>query len=114
MDITCIRRNKTYAFRKLVFKDSKNKTIHTVEPWLGWICHSKRIEGEFHKIIRKHTMENLYWLLGCDCDKEEWERFIHRKHQGILYGVDINKIKRESVFFSEEEYKAALNSFNNK
>ena len=113
MDITCIRRNKTYKNRKLVFKDSKNKTIHIVEPWLGWICHSKRIEGEFHRIIRKHVLENLYWLLGCDCDKEEWEKFIWRKHQGVLYGVPIND-KPKSVFFNEEEYETALNSFNNK
>jgi hypothetical protein len=113
MDITCIRRNKTYKNRKLVFKDSKNKTIHTVEPWLGWICHSKRIEGELHSIIRKHVLENLYWLLGCDCDKEDWDKFIWRKHQGILCGVSIND-KPKSVFFSEEEYKTSLNSINNK
>ena len=113
MNITCIRKNKTYEKRKLVFKDSKNKTIHTVEPWLGWICHSKRIEGELHSIVRKHTIENLYWLVGRDCEKEEWDKFIWRKHQGILYGVDPNN-KHESAFFSEEEYQAALNSFNNK
>jgi hypothetical protein len=113
MNITCIRRNKTYKNRKLVFKDSKNKTIHEVTPWIGWICHSKRIEGELHRIIRKHTFENLYWLLGQDCDKEDWEKFIWRKHQGILYGVCTNG-KPESVFFNEEEYKMALNSFNNK
>lgn len=113
MDITCIRRNKTYKNRKLVFKDSKNKTIHTVEPWLGWICHSKRPDEETHRIIRKYTLENLYWLLGEDCDKEDWERFIWRKHQGVLYGVPIND-KPKSVFFNEEEYETALNSFNNK
>lgn len=113
MDITCIRRNKTYKNRKLVFKDSKNKTIDEVTPWWGWICHSIRPNEETHRIIRKYTLENLYWLLGCDCEKEDWEKFILRKHQGVLYGIEI-KDKPKSVFFNEEEYKTALNSFNNK
>jgi hypothetical protein len=84
-----------------------------VTPWLDWISHLKRTDEETQRIVRKHTIENLYWLLGRDCDKEEWEKFIWRKHQGILYGVCPNG-KPESVFFNEEEYKAALNSFNNK
>ena len=113
MDITCIRRNKTYNKRKLVFKNSKNKTIDEVTPWLGWICHSIRPDEETRQIIRKYTLENLYWLLGQDCDKEDWEKFIWRKHQGVLYDVPIND-KPKSVFFNEEEYKTALNSFNNK
>ena len=113
MDITCTRTNKTYENRKLVFRDSKNKMIDMITPWLGWISHLKRTDEETLQVIRKHTIENLYWLLGRDCEKEEWEKFIWRKHQGILYGVDPNN-KYESVFFSEDEYKAALNSFNNK
>lgn len=103
---------KKYDKRVLLIKKNK-KTIDRITPWWGWYCQSHRHNEETQTILRKLVIENLYWLLGQDCDKEEWENFIWRKHQGKLCGVCIND-QPKSVFFSEEEYKTALNSINNK
>lgn len=113
--LTVKKLNKTYSKRVLQIKKNK-KVIDRITPFWGWYSHEmniKNYEESVIKQIRKLVIDNLYWLIGRDCDKEEWERFIWRKHQGILCGVCSNN-KPESVFFNEEEYKTALNSINNK
>ena len=56
-------------------------------------------------------MENLYWLLGWDCDKEEWDNRIYCWDIGRrVYGVPVDKLS--SMFF-EGEKEIALNSFYN-
>ena len=56
-------------------------------------------------------MENLYWLLGCDCDFYEWEKTIEDWNTGKhIYGVSTYI---SSLFFSNDEKELALNSFYN-
>ena len=56
-------------------------------------------------------MENLYWLLGCDCDLYEWEKTIECWNTGKhIYGVSTDI---SSLFFSNDEKESALNSFYN-
>lgn len=106
--LTCIKRNKTFKKRKLYIYDD-DKFICYVEPWMGWVAYSSKTN---HSECRKLVMQNLYWLLGHDCDFDEWKNSIDAWNEGKhIYGVPIDKLS--SRFFSEEEMNVALNSFYN-
>lgn len=113
--LTVVKRNKTYKNRKLVIYDGK-KQIAFVSPWAGWYGINLKVPistinlGEGSE-IRRLFMENLYWLLGHDCDFEDWMDSIEAWDKGKhIYGVPVGKLS--SMFF-EGEKEIALNSFNN-
>ena len=107
----CVKRNKNYKKRKLVFYDDKRKVCE-IEPWWGWISFSKRLDDEIeHLICRRMAMENLYWLLGHDCEFKDWEHSINRWDCGK--GVNGVSTDEKSIFFHEQEKEIALNSFYN-
>lgn len=106
-----VKKNKTYKKRKLVIYDDNDKRIVDVTPWCGWFCWSNKI-NENLSLIRMEVLKNLYWLLGQDCDEEEWERSIERWDSGI--GVLGFPLTKESQFFNKDEKLAARMSIKNK
>ena len=109
MNITCVKQNKDYMKRKLVFYDDKREVCE-IEPWKGWICFSKLTDEAEHKICRRMAMKNLYWLLGCDCEWEDWVKSIWRWE----HCRGVNSISAEnptSMFYSNFERDVAVNSF---
>lgn len=110
MELTFAKRNKTPKNRKINFYDKK-KLIAAAIPWHGWYACTMPVDEDTRKVIRKIVMENLYWLLGCDCDLCEWEKTIEDWNTGRhIYGVSTNI---SSLFFSDKEKESALNSFYN-
>lgn len=108
--LTVVKRNKNYKARKLVIYDD-NKRITYVEPFWGWYSFSENLH-ELHKPCRALVMENLYWLLGRDCEWEDWVKSIEAWDKGKhVYGITVDKLP-ESMFF-EGEKEIALNSFYN-
>ena len=111
--LTIKKINKNYSKRRLQIKEG-NKIIDVLTPFFGWYSHEKNIkkyEESIIKEIRKLTIENLYWLLGRDCDFEDWNRSIEHWNKGK--GVNGLSAGAPSMFFSEEEKQTALNSFYN-
>lgn len=109
------RKFKHYENRRLAVYDG-NRLIDRVRPWHGWFGHEFPLSSieDYYNEIRSLTMENLYWLLGKDCNKEEWKELIEYWDKGKhIFGVSLDKIP-ESMFNSKEEKQIALNSFNNK
>lgn len=109
--LTVKKLNKNYSKRRLQIKDG-NKVIDEITPFFGWYSHEKNIkkyEESIIKEIRKLTVENLYWLLGRDCDFEDWTQFIEHRDNGR--GVNGLSAEHSSMFFSDEEKQIALNSF---
>lgn len=105
MDIK--RKNKSYDKRQLVITINKKK--YYVEPCFGWYSVSTS-NLEIREIIREIVMDNLYWLLGRDCDIEDWERSINRWDSGRgIYNTPVDKLT--SMFFNTEEKDRAFNSF---
>ena len=105
MDIK--RKNKSYDKRKLVITINKKK--YYVEPCFGWYSVSTT-NLEIRSIIRDVVMDNLYWLLGRDCDIEDWEKSINRWDSGRgIYNTPVDKLT--SIFFNTEEKDRAFNSF---
>ena len=107
-----VRRYKSYDKRTLVIYDDK-KPIAYVRPFCGWFSMEGQtsIIIELHKELRLCIMENLYWLLGGDCERADWEELIDKWDTGKhVYGVPLDKLS--SMFF-EGEKEIALNSFNN-
>lgn len=110
-----IKRYKTYKKRTLVIYDGKNPIAY-IRPCCGWfsIEPTKYLQGSIKdinilKMIREYVMKNLYWLLGWDCCKEEWDNRIHCWDiGGHVYGVPVDKLN--SMFF-EGEKEIALKSF---
>lgn len=110
MELTFTKRNKKPKNRKINFYNGK-KLIASAIPWHGWYACTMPIDEDTRKVIRKTVMENLYWLLGCDCELYEWGRTVEDWNTGKhIYGT-ISNIK--SLFFSNEEKETALNSFYN-
>lgn len=108
--LTVVKRNKTYKNRKLVIYDGK-KRITYVEPFWGWYSFSENLQ-ELYKPCRALVMENLYWLLGRDCEYEDWVDSIEGWDKGKhVYGITVDKLP-ESMFF-EGEKEIAINSFYN-
>ena len=105
MDIK--RKNKSYDKRQLVITINKKK--YYVEPCFGWYSVSTS-NLEIREIIREIVMDNLYWLLGRDCDIEDWEQRINRCDSGMgIYNTPVDKLT--SIFFNTEEKDRAFNSF---
>lgn len=105
MDIK--RKNKSYDKRQLVITINKKK--YYVEPCFGWYSVSTS-NLEIREIIREIVMDNLYWLLGRDCDIEDWEQHINRWDSGRgIYNTPVDK--PTSIFFNTEEKDRAFNSF---
>ena len=105
-----VRRYKSYDKRTLVIYDDK-KPIAYVRPFSGWfsIEVTKPLLINEHIGLRIYIMENLYWLLGKDCNEEEWCELIDKWDSGKhVYGVPVDKLS--SMFF-EGEKEIALNSF---
>lgn len=108
--LTVIKRNKTYKNRKLVIYDGKKKIAEVIPCW-GWLGYSfaKNLH-EYHNQYRVLIMENLYWLLGHDCDLKIWKDSIEAWDTGRhVYGVSVDTLPK-SMFF-EGEKDIALNSF---
>lgn len=109
--LRAIKKNKTFKKRKLVFYQDKKRVCY-VTPWWGWYSINQSVDIETHKEIRNLVLNNLYWLLGHDCDFDEWKNSVDAWNQGKhIYGVPVDKLS--SMFFSEEEMNVALNSFYN-
>ena len=109
--LTLVKRNKTYKNRKLVIYDGKKK-ITEVIPFWGWYSFNCYLNHDLHDQCRALIMKNLYWLLGHDCDFEDWNDSIEAWDKGRhIYNVAIDELP-ESVFF-EGEKEVALNSFYN-
>jgi hypothetical protein len=107
--MNAVRKFKRPESRKLYVYEGK-KLIDIVHPYGGWFSHSKCCTTEQYTEIRKFVIENLYWLLGKDCDKETWKHEVDCWNIGKhIYGIDANKIPC-SLFF-DGEYEIALNSF---
>lgn len=104
-----IKRNKTYKNRKLVIYNGKKKVVEVIPFW-GWYSFSNNL-NELHNQCRALVMENLYWLLGRDCEWEDWVDSIEGWDTGKhVYNVPVDKLS--SMFF-EGEKEIALNSFYN-
>lgn len=105
-----VRRNKSYDKRKLVFYENKKKVAEAY-PWGGWYAWNNTFVDELTRVnCRHYVLKNLYWLIGRDCDKNEWNHHIENLGRGK--GVD-GKIDKLSMFFNEDEKLAALESFEN-
>ena len=110
--LTVVKRNKTYKNRKLVIYDGKKK-ITEVIPFWGWYSFNCYLNHDLHDQCRALIMKNLYWLLGHDCDFEDWNDSIEAWDKGRhIYNVAIYELTDQSVFF-EGEKEVALNSFYN-
>ena len=108
--LTVVKRNKTYKNRKLVIYDGNTKVTEVIPFW-GWYSFSENLH-ELHKPCRALVMENFYWLLGRDCEWEDWVDSIEAWDKGKhVYGITVDKLP-ESMFF-EGEKEIALNSFYN-
>lgn len=105
-----VRKNKSYDKRRLKIY-YHDKLINTAEPWGGWFCWDKNFENlMMHAACRRKVLENLYWLVGRDCDIGEWLNRIDRWDRGT--GID-GKPNKESAFFNTEDKQTAFESFNN-
>ena len=110
MELTFKKRNKNPKNRKINFYSGK-KLISAAIPWHGWYACMMPIDEDTRKETRKIIMENLYWLLGCDCDFYDWKKTIEDWNTGKhIYGVSTDI---SSLFFSNDEKESALNSFYN-
>lgn len=108
------RKFKTYPKRRLyIYND--NKVIDALMPWWGWYTHTNPESkwSEYGDGIRKIAMENLYWLLGRDNDKEGWEELVELWDKGKHIAGPVYELP-DSLFHSKEEKMIALNSFENK
>ena len=104
------KRNKNHNKRRLVIYDN-DKVLVYVDRFWGWYSFSKRLDLDLHKQCRALVMENLYWLLGRDCEWEDWVNSIEAWDKGKhIYNVHVDKLT--SMFF-EGEKEIALNSFYN-
>lgn len=108
MNIEVQRKNKSYDKRKLVVTIDSEK--YYVSPYGGWYFINTMCTKDIRKILRGVIFENFYWLIGEDCDYDEWESHIEHLDKGK--GVD-GCYWNDSWFFDGEKEKA-LNSFYNK
>ena len=103
-----VRRYKSYDKRTLVIYDGK-KPIAYVRPFYDWFSLEsvRHIPSSFHlDLRRKYVMENLYWLIGRDCEEDEWIKRVNK------WDTPDHVTQMSSMFF-EGEKEIALNSFNN-
>lgn len=102
------KRNKNPKKRRLAIYDNDKLLVYIDRCW-NWYSFSKRLDLDLHKQCRALVMKNLYWLLGNDCDFEEWKDSIEQWDKGKIYNVPVNELP-SSIFFDGEK-DIALNSF---
>lgn len=102
------KRNKNPKKRRLVIYDNDKLLVYIDRCW-NWYSFSKRLDLDLHKQCRALVMKNLYWLLGNDCNFEEWKDSIEQWDKGKIYNAPINELP-SSIFFDGEK-DIALNSF---
>ena len=103
-----VRKNKSYDKRclKIYYHD---KLINTARAWGGWFAWDEIFENiMMHYWCSRKVHEDLYWLIGKDCDIAEWTNHIDKWDRGT--GVD-GKMFKESVFFNVDDKITALESF---
>ena len=110
MGLTFEKHNKNPKKRKINVYNGK-ELISSAIPYHGWYACTMPSDENIQKEIRKIVIENLYWLLGCNCDLNEWENTIEYWNMGRHIFGTISNVK--SLFFSDEEKESALNSFYN-
>lgn len=106
------RKNKVPKNRKFsVYKD--NKRIGEVVRYQDWICIDLGTLRGYHTTVRSLVMRDLYWLIGDECDADEWNRRIERLDNGKFdYDVPIKRLT-ESVFDTIIQRELARNSIYN-
>lgn len=108
------RRNKRPVNRKYVVFEN-GKRIGEVVKVMGWygIALNRPADAIVNYMIRQLVMDDLYWLLGNDCDADEWNESIEYWNKGQnIYDVSIDKLS--SMFFNDDERELARNSINRK
>ena len=112
MSYTVVRKNKTYNKRILKIYSDK-KLISSAVPCMGWFGWTQGFTNETDRICcRRKVLENLYWLLGRDCSKEDWIESVKGWDEGKhIYGVSIDRLT--SMFFNDDERLLAIESFDN-
>ncbi len=77
------RKNKLPKSRKFsVYKDGKR--IGEVIRYQDWFCIDLGKHRDYIPTVRNLVMRDLYWLIGDDCDADEWNRKIERLDNGIF------------------------------
>ena len=77
------RKNKLPKSRKFsVYKDGKR--IGEVIRYQDWFCIDLGEHRGYHTTVRSLVMRDLYWLIGDDCDADEWNRRIERLDDGTF------------------------------
>lgn len=106
------RKNKVPKNRKFsVYKD--NKRIGEVIRYQDWICIDLGTHRDYHTAVRSLVMRDLYWLIGDECDADEWNRRIECLDNGkIDYDVPIKK-RPNSLFNNITQREIARNSIYN-
>ena len=87
------RKNKSYDKRQLVITIDKKK--YYAEPCCGWFSIDTS-NLEIRATIREIVMNNLYWLLGRDCDIETWAEYI-RQRNGTLDGQNNYMLDEDNI-----------------
>lgn len=104
-----VRKHKNPKARKLAIYDESNKIVTYAIPCWGWYSFTTRLEPELHKKCRCLVIENFYWLIGNNCDFDDWKESIEKWDKGLIYNVPLNELP-SSMFF-EGEKEIALNSY---
>lgn len=106
------RKNKVPKNRKFsIYKD--NKRIGEVIRYQDWICIDLGTLRGYHTTVRSLVMRDLYWLIGDECDADEWNRRIECLDNGTFdYDVPIKRLT-ESVFDTIIQRELARNSIYN-
>lgn len=106
------RKNKVPKNRKFsIYKD--NKRIGEVIRYQDWICIDLGTLRGYHTTVRSLVMRDLYWLIGDECDADEWNRRIERLDNGTFdYDVPI-RTRTDSVFDTIIQREIARNSIYN-
>lgn len=104
-----VKKNKKYNKRYLkIYYDGK--LVNSVFPFYNWFFYDINFDDELTRICcRKKVLENLYWLIGKDCNYEDWKNIIEKLDIGR--GVEGKKANNISQFFNMEEKLIALESF---
>ena len=106
------RKNKLPKSRKFsVYIDGKR--IGEVIRYQDWFCIDLGEHRGYHTTVRSLVMRDLYWLIGDDCDADEWNRRIERLDNGTFeFDVPIGT-RPNSAFDTIIQRELARNSINN-
>ena len=108
-----VRKNKSYNKRYLKIYDNNDKPVNSIFPFYSWFFYSVNPKDEPTRMsCRMAALKNLYWLIGQDCDYDEWVKTIEKLDSGR--GVEGKEANNTSQFFNNAEKWTALESFNNK